>query len=205
MSPNCVHQPSSIVPAAGTRSDCWGGTSGGRWAGGSYRDLPKPQLSGSSDFSSLGSPILIQGNHLKRERRQPKPLLSAALTLAGPGEAWPRREAPGCGWNGHLHGRKTSPGQAELPGQVEGGARRAGPCMAGKGRDTRSPGEAQVRSEAPETFQPPPFSSLGWELPCQAQVALWGRGAGDGRRKGATLPPSMNVPRLSFPLSSPSL
>lgn len=111
MSPNCVHQPSSIVPAAGTRSDCWGGTSGGRWAGGSYRDLPKPQLSGSSDFSSLGSPILIQGNHLKRERRQPKPLLSAALTLAGAGEAWPCREAPGCGWNGHFW---TAPRPAQV-------------------------------------------------------------------------------------------
>ena len=59
MSANCVHQPSSIVPVASAPSGCRGGTEGGRRAGGSYRDVPKLQLSGSSGFSSLGSPILI--------------------------------------------------------------------------------------------------------------------------------------------------
>lgn len=52
----------------------------------------------------------------------------------------------------HALGREASPGQAGLPGQVGGGARLAGPWMAGWGRGRWGCGAAQVRPKAPNTF-----------------------------------------------------
>lgn len=65
---------------------------------GSYRDLPKPQLSGSSGFSSPGSPILIGGNHLQRESSASAPNLSSRCL--NPCGAWGGvARAPGnSGW-----------------------------------------------------------------------------------------------------------
>ena len=114
VSPSCGHQPSSIVPR--WCPERLPGRDRGRPAGGQAaltRTSPSRGRAGARVSARQALPSSSEGNHLQPERRQPKPLLSAAaLTLAGPGEVWPRGEAPGCGWKGSCGARR--PAQVRL-------------------------------------------------------------------------------------------
>ena len=112
----------------GARSDCWGGTEGGRRAGGSYADLPKPQLSGSSGFSSPGSPILIRGEPPSAcaTSAQTSPL-RGRLNPCGARGGVATRGGPGLWLERKLRGTEARPGPAGLPEAVRAGEKPAGP------------------------------------------------------------------------------
>lgn len=122
VSPSCGHQPRSIVPAA-VPSDCWGGAEGGQQrAGGSYRDLPKPQLSGSSGFSSPGSPILIRGE--PPSATSVRTSARRSLNPCGARGGVATRGAPGRGWK-RRRGAQKPVQQAGLPPPGSSGGRLA--------------------------------------------------------------------------------
>lgn len=115
---------SAVVPGA-TAGE------GPREAGGQAaltRTSPSPSRAGARVSARQALPSSSEGNHLQPERRQPKPLLSAAaLTLAGPGEVWPRGEAPGCGWKGSCGARRPAQVRLGSLSAVRGGEQPAVP------------------------------------------------------------------------------
>lgn len=129
VSPSCGHQPSSIVPR--WCPERLPGRDRGRPAGRRLLHGP-PQAPAERELgfqlARLSHPHPRGTTFIQPERRQPKPLLSAAaLTLAGPGEVWPRGEAPGCGWKGSCGARRPAQVRLGSLSAVRGGEQPAVP------------------------------------------------------------------------------
>lgn len=85
-SPNCIHQPSSIVPVASALSDCWGGTEGARRVAVLTGTSPSPSGAGARVSARQALPSSSEGTTFsERAQRQPQ---TSPLRCLNPCGAW---------------------------------------------------------------------------------------------------------------------